>query len=194
MMGNVSIFDNIVRGCINKDEKARKELYNLFSAPMYNLCLRFTKEKSEAEDIFQDAFIKVFENLHKLTNHNLLPGWIKRIFINTAIDSIRSKKMEYTSYKSLEYNDKIDFNSINIPDSLLEKDLMTMIDDLPIKSRTIFILYVIEGYSHKEIAEIMKISEGTSKSQLFEAKVKLKQKIQRIETKVFNDKPKLKIL
>jgi RNA polymerase sigma-70 factor (ECF subfamily) len=189
-MENVSIFDNIVRGCINKDEKARKELYNLFSAPMYNVCLRFTKEKTEAEDIFQDAFIKVFDNLHKLTNHNLLPGWIKRIFINTAIDSIRTKKMKYTS---LEYYHKIDFNSINIPDSLLEKDLMSMIDDLPIKSRTVFILYVIEGYSHKEIAEIMKISEGTSKSQLFDAKVKLKQKIQKIETKEFNYKPKLKI-
>ena len=176
----VSLYDDLIRRCINKDERARKELYDLFAIPMYNLCLRFAKDKSEAEDIFQDAFIKVFENLNNLYDRNLLPGWIKRIFVHTAIDAIRAKKVELISIDRL-YNLEIDSN--DALDKLKEDDVLELIHKLPTKTRTIFIMYVIEGYSHKEIAQILGISEGTSKSQLFDAKLKLKNQINKLNIK-----------
>lgn len=173
----VSNYDDLIKRCINREEKARKELYDLFAIPMYNICLRFANDKSEAEDIYQEAFIKVFENLVKLKNRNLLPGWIKRIFVNTAIDALRNKKAEIVSLDDVEDTT----NTSSILDNMYTEEILNLIQNLPTRTRTIFMLYVIEGFSHKEIAEIMEIDIGTSKSQLFDAKKKLRSLIRKTE-------------
>ncbi|HBW86116.1 MAG TPA: hypothetical protein DEF82_05075 [Crocinitomicaceae bacterium] len=177
-MKTISIYENLVNRCVNRDEKAQKELYELFCIPMYNLCLRLAKNKFEAEDIYQDSFIKVFENLKYLKNKNMLPGWIKKIFVRTAIDKIRMNKVDLIPIEN-SYNLKTE--SFDAIDLLQESDILELINSLPNKSRTVFLLYVVEGYSHKEIAEMMNINEGTSKSQLFDARNSLKKQIKKME-------------
>lgn len=179
----VSIYDDLIRRCINREEKARKELYDLFAIPMYNICLRFSNDKSEAEDIYQEAFIKVFQNLDKLKNRNLLPGWIKRIFVNSAIDAIRNKKVEYVSLDNLSFGET---DNTSILDNLYAEEINNLIQKLPPRARSIFTLHVVEGFSHKEIADIMGIDVGTSKSQLFDAKRKLRYQLEKFEATSLN--------
>jgi RNA polymerase sigma-70 factor (ECF subfamily) len=167
-----STFDEIIYACIQRDQKARKELYDLFSAQMYSVCMRYAQNKSQADDIFQDSFLTVFEKLGELKNSEALPGWVKTIFIRTALN-FNKKEMKYTSieFVSNTYDNYVDYD---ILDELSLKEITAHIQKLPVKSRMVFNLYVIEGYTHQEISDIMKISVGTSKSQLFDAKKALK--------------------
>ncbi|MEN9973606.1 MAG: hypothetical protein RIS20_1953 [Bacteroidota bacterium] len=185
MPGEVQIFEALIDRCIQRDEKARKELYDLFSAQMFNVCLRYAKNRSQAEDIFQDSFIKVFENLPKLSNKNQFPGWIKRVFINTAIDNIRTNN-KYESNEHLHVIDHFSDVEPTILDDMSHRDLLNLVQNLPPRAKIVFNLYVIEGYSHKEIAEELGISVGTSKSHLFDAKNILKNKLILQETKLFS--------
>lgn len=160
--------EELIRNCIQQDRKAQELLYHKFSKKMYGVCLGYAKDRDEAKDILQEGFIKVFTNLKKYTTDGSFEGWIRRIIVNTAIDHYRKSTNEHTSV-----------NIENIPDietdcSVLEamgaKELIVLIHKLPEGARIIFNLYVVEGYTHKEIAEIMNISEGTSKSQLSRGK------------------------
>ncbi len=185
MQEEVSIFETLINRCIQRDEKARKELYDLFSAQMFNVCLRYAKNRSQAEDIFQDAFIKVFENLAKLSNKNQFPGWIKRVFVNTAIDHIRANK-RYESTEHLHIIEHYSDVEPSIIDDLAHEDLLEMVQELPPRAKVVFNLFVIEGYSHKEIADELGINIGTSKSHLFDAKNILKTKLLAKEAKLFS--------
>lgn len=169
-------FQNLVERCAKQDNVARKELYTLFSPQMFSICLRFAKNESQADDIFQDGFLKVFENIHQVKNTSALPGWIKSIFINTAINACKNElKFQTELIDSVGQNQYTDFDVIK---ELELKEITELIQKLPVKSRMVFNLYVIEGYSHQEIADLMKISPGTSKSQLFDARQRLKQAIE----------------
>jgi len=161
---------SLVERLKNKEPSAQRELYNLFSVPMFNLCLRLMNSRTEAEDVFQSSFVKVFENIDKLSNPLALPGWVKRIFINTSIDALRKRNivfvpLEFISSRTCESS---------IDDGLILEDLTRLINRLPTRCKCVFILFEIEGYSHLEIAELLNISEGTSKSQLAFARKKLK--------------------
>lgn len=169
-------FEQLVKKCVKEDRKAQKELYDLFAPRMIMICLRYSKTKMEAEDILQESFIKVFNNLKKLREITNLPAWIKRIVINTALNYQRGKLYLYPMVEvgkvKLSYDENVALSGFR------QEELLNMIQELPLGCQVIFNLYAIEGYTHKEIAERLKISEGTSKSQYSRARTLLKSKIE----------------
>lgn len=174
----INIWTNkkIVAGCISSDPEARRVLYDKYSAQMYSVCMRYAQDSENANDMFQDGFYLVYKNIHQLKNVDALSGWIKRIFINTAIKHCKmaSRTILYQEIKHANIS-SVDWNEAE--SNLGTEEITKLIQELPVGCRTVFNLYVIEGYSHNEIAEQMEISIGTSKSQLHDARKILKQKL-----------------
>lgn len=163
---------DLIGGCIKGDPKMQRELYDRFSSKMYGVCLRYMKNSPDADDVLQEGFIKVYKNLPKFRGEGSFEGWIRRIFINTCIEHFRKKK---ESYKLSEtYDNTLEADDINALDTLAVKDLLNIVNELAPGYRMVFNLYVVEGMSHKEIGDLLGISEGTSKSQLARAKGTLK--------------------
>jgi RNA polymerase sigma-70 factor (ECF subfamily) len=157
----------LVAGCISNHPESQEALFKLFSGKMLAVCLRYTANRAEAEDILQDGFIKVFGKIGSFKNEGSLEGWVKRIMVNTALDQLRKNKK--LTISELDENwDAIDNQKTS--DNLDAKDLMKLVQSLPNGFRTVFNLYAIEGYSHKEIGEILGINESTSKSQYSRAR------------------------
>lgn len=165
----------LIEGCIKGDRKSQQRLYESFSKAMYVVGLRYSKSTQEAEDILQEAFIKVFQNIGKFRGDCKLGSWVKRIVINTALNYQRSKLYLFPMV------DVDDLQIYHEGDFVLSeyhfKELLKVIQGLPSGCQVVFNLFAIEGYSHKEIAELLKISEGTSKSQYSRAKSLLKEKL-----------------
>ncbi len=165
----------IIEGCIKGERKFQELLYHTFSSKMFAVCLRYSNEYAGAEDLLQDGFIKVFKNIDKFRSEGSFEGWIRRIFVNNSIEYFRKKANLYvvqeTEALTYEYYDD------NAIQKLMKEDLMKIIQSLSTGYRTIFNLYVIEGYSHKEIGEMLNITEGTSKSQLARARYLLQKKV-----------------
>jgi RNA polymerase sigma factor (sigma-70 family) len=153
---------------VNGERRGQEELYNRFSAKMYAVCLRYAGNSNDARDILQDGFVKVYKNLSRFRSEGSFEGWIRRIMVNTAIEHLRRK----TYLKPLveKEENQIHAHEVSALDSLGEKDILNLIRQLSPGYRTVFNMYVIEGYTHKEVAEILGINEGTSKSQLARAK------------------------
>ncbi|MBS1510410.1 MAG: RNA polymerase sigma factor [Bacteroidetes bacterium] len=147
-------------------------LYHRFSSRMYAVCLRYCKDEHDAQDLLQDGFVKIFRNLDKFRGEGSFEGWIRRIFVNTSIEHFRKTVKDFTITEPKDA--AIEDPSLTALDKLAEKDIMTMIQQLSPGYRQIFNMHVIEGYSHKDIGDILGISEGTSKSQLARAKMILK--------------------
>ena len=166
--------DELVKGCLNNNQKAQKELFVKYSSVMFGVCMRYTSSKDDAEDVLQDAFIKVFNKLDKYSNKGSFEGWIRRIVVNTALDFIRkNKKMQLnSSIDDVGYGLKKDQFVV---EELTARELMKIIQNIPTGYRTIFNMYAIEGFSHKEIARELGISESTSKSQLSRARSSIKE-------------------
>ncbi len=169
-------FELLIKRCVKEDRKAQKELYDLFAPRMMMICLRYTKSRMEAEDILQESFIKVFGNLKNLREITNLAAWIKRIVINTALNYQRGKLYLYPMVDvgkiNLSYNENVALSAFR------QEELLILIRELPLGCQVIFNLFAIEGYSHKEIAAKLKISEGTSKSQYSRARNLLMNKIE----------------
>lgn len=142
---------------------------------MLVVCMRYANTTLEAEDILQNGFIKIFTKHHLYDGTGSLEGWIKRIMINVAIETYRKNSGKNT--ESIEANESLQLTSQIGTDQTAYKDLLTLVQQLPVGYRTVFNLYAIEGYSHKEIAEILGISEGNSKSQLSRARQWLQNKL-----------------
>ena len=170
---------DLIKECLDGSRKMQELLYNRFAPKMYAVCLRYSGNQDDAQDLLQEGFVKVFKNLEKYRGDGSFEGWIRRIFVNTSIEHFRRKvKLSSVSEtQEVTIEDK-DWNAL---DTLAEKDIIKIVQELSPGYRQVFNMYVIEGYSHREISEILGISEGTSKSQLARAKVILK-KI--IETKL----------
>ena len=167
---------DLIRGCLNKNRKMQEMLYHLFASKMYAVCLRYCKDAEDAQDLLQDGFVKIFKNLEKFRGEGSFEGWIRRIFVNTSIEHFRKsvKNQSVTDSQELVIEDP----SWNALDNLAEKDIIKMIQELSPGYRQVFNMYVIEGYSHKDIGDILGISEGTSKSQLARAKGILKKMVE----------------
>jgi RNA polymerase sigma factor (sigma-70 family) len=146
----------------------QETLYRMYSPKMFGVCLRYSGHQEDAQDILQEGFIKVFRNLEKFRREGSFEGWMRRIFVNTAIEHYRKSINLYPVSESQENN--VEDKEWNAFDKLALKDLVKLIQTLSPGYRTVFNLYVVEGYTHREIAEMMGISEGTSKSQLARAK------------------------
>jgi len=165
----------IIEGCMRNDPAFQQRLYNMLSAKMFAVCLRYANEYNSAQDLLQEGFIKVFRNIEKFRGEGSFEGWVRRIFVNTAIEHYRKQVNMYaihdTEVKAYEYFDN------NALENLKREDIVKSIQKLSDGYRTVFNLYVVEGYSHKEIGDMLGISEGTSKSQLARARYLLQKMI-----------------
>jgi RNA polymerase sigma factor (sigma-70 family) len=164
----ISEFD-LLEGCRRGDRRMQHELYNRYASKMYGVCLRYAANAEEAEDILQEGFIKIFNKINSYRGEGSFEGWIRRIFVNTAIEHFR-KKIYLQPITETEEN-TVEGKYLSVLDSLAEKDIIQLVQQLSPGYRTVFNMYVVEGYSHKQIAEMLGISEGTSKSQLSRAKL-----------------------
>ena len=173
---------DLIKGCIDGDRQMQQLLYNRFSPKMYGVCLRYAGNVEDANDILQEGFIKVFKNLGKFRSEGSFEGWVRRIFINSAIEQYRKKVKLYNV--SEVYENTVEDKSLNALDILATKDVMSIVNELSPGYKAVFNLHVVEGYSHNEIAKMLGINEGTSKSQLARAKGVLKKIIEkRLEEK-----------
>ncbi len=167
---NQNISENdLINGCMEDNRRMQEEMYRRFSPRMYAVCLRYAGNAEEAEDILQEGFIKVFKKLDSFRREGSFEGWVRRIFVNTAIEHFRRKR--YLMPVTEKEENTIEGKYTSVLDDLGAKDIMALIQKLSPGYRTVFNMYVVEGYTHKEIAEMLGISEGTSKSQLSRAKV-----------------------
>jgi RNA polymerase sigma-70 factor (ECF subfamily) len=167
--------EQLISNCKINDTKAQSELYTLFSGKLFSICLKYSKNYAEAEDNLQDSFITIFKKIEQYKNKGSFEGWLKRITINTALQRYRSKGVfEIINEEAIEdvtVDIEDDDNDVSL-DFLLE-----IIQGLPDRYRLVFNLYVMDGYSHSDIAELLKINLGTSKSNLARARQILKSKI-----------------
>lgn len=165
--------EELIQGCLNLDPKAQKQLYEKYSAKMFGVCLRYVKDYSEAEDVLVTAFMKVFDRLVQYKGHGSFEGWIRRVTINEALTFLRKNRYMYLEVEIEKVDIEPKFQKLE--NELEVEDLLNMVKRLPEGYRTVFNLYAIEGYTHKEIAKKLEINVNTSKSQLSRAR-KLLQK------------------
>lgn len=169
---------HIIEKCRKNDRKAQKALYDQYSGLFYSIALRYMKKEMEAEDVLVMGFHKIFSNINKYTGEGSFEGWMKRIIVNEALMQLRKKD-------SLQ--NAVEISEVEMPDDddiladMAYREIIVLLDKLPMGYRTIFNLYVIEGYKHREIAEELGISINTSKSQLILAKKKLQELIRQQE-------------
>ena len=181
--------EQMLAGSIKNNAAAQEALYNRFSPRMLGVCYRFAKNREDAEDMLQDGFIKVFTQLHQYRNEGALEGWIRRIVVHTCINILKKNK------KFADSVDIIHANSIHvkedmIPSIMQAKQVVECIRLLPLGYRTVLNLYAIEGYSHKEIANMLEIEESTSRSQYTRAKAMLEDVL--VKKKIIQ-KPRVKV-
>jgi RNA polymerase sigma factor (sigma-70 family) len=175
-LSNHNITENdLINGCIAGNRRMQELLYQRFAPKMYAVCLRYANNADDANDLLQEGFIKVYRNLDKFRKEGSFEGWVRRIFVNTAIEHYR-RKVNMNSVSEREES-TAEEGAWNALDHLAEKDIIGLVQDLSPGYRTVFNMYVIEGYAHREIADMLGISEGTSKSQLARAKAILQKKV-----------------
>ena len=171
-------FKNVIRESIKGNRSAQKFLYETLSGKMYGLCIRYARDETEARDILQDGFVKVFQNLEQFRFQGSFEGWVRRIMVNTALERFRKEDRLTASIEDVDFQDPP--GSENILSELSAQDLLQMIRELSPQYRVVFNLFAIEGYSHKEISQMLNISEGTSKSNLSRARNILQEWIKRL--------------
>ena len=167
----------ILRGCLSGNKRDQELLYRRYSAKLFGVCLQYSSSYEEGRDVLQESFIKVFTNLHTYSGAGSFEGWMRRIAVNTALERHRNR---YYLNKVDDLNNLPETfdNSVSDTTGLEADDLLTFIMELPPKYRMVFNLYALEGYSHKEIALMLSISEGTSKSNLSRARRILQKKVE----------------
>ncbi|MBK6730985.1 MAG: RNA polymerase sigma factor [Bacteroidetes bacterium] len=168
----------LIQYSINGDRSAQKAIFDKYSSRLMGVCMRYAVDQPAAEDILQEGFIKAFKNLSKFRNEGSFEGWLRRIMVNTAIEIYRKKNHLYPVLEIETQTERVTYD--NVLSDLAAEDIMHMVMNLSPGYRTVFNLYAVEGYSHKEIAEQLNISEGTSKSQLARARYILMKKVEEL--------------
>jgi len=164
----------LINQCANNDRKAQEEIYQIFAGKLFSICLKYSKNKQEAQDNFQDGFVTIFEKIGQFKFNGSFEGWMKRVMVNTVLQKYRNKTV--LNIVTEEIPDEV---IVDIDDDEISLDfLLNLIQSLPDRYRMVFNLYVLDGYSHREISEMLQIAEGTSKSNLARARAILKQKIE----------------
>lgn len=184
MNGNAPVLnqEQLIKGCLRQDRSVQKAVFDLYAGRMLGVAQRYARNQADAEDILQDAFIKVFEKIGSFKGEGSFEGWIRKIVVNTAL-----KK-----YTLARYSRELSEEFLSVPEAeqtsdpstyshLSEKDILGLINKLPDGYRVIFNLYVIEGYRHEEIADMLGIQAGTSRSQLAKARLMLQKQITRLQ-------------
>ncbi len=163
----------LIQGCRNNDRRYQELLYRKYAKKMYGICMSYAKDRSMAQEILQDGFVKVFKKIDSFKEQGSLEGWIRRVITNTALDHLRQKSK---LYEFIDDNREVEEERLDnsILDKINADGILNMIGQLPEGAKAVFNLYAVEGYSHKEIAEKLEITEGTSKSQFKRARNLLK--------------------
>lgn len=172
--------EELIRGCLEQDAKAQANFYKRYAPKMYGVCLRFAKNQMEADDILQEGFIKVFLNLKSFRKEGSLEGWIRRTIVNTAIN-LYKKNIKYQKDIEIDQAEAVQNTETGAFDHLCAEELLGLITELPAGYRMVFNLNIIEGYTHKEISQLLDISENTSKSQLSRARQTLQRKLEALK-------------
>lgn len=165
----------LVEGCIREDRKCQEQLWKSYASKLLTVSLRYCQNREDAEDVLMEAFVKIFDNMSAFRGQSSLETWMRRIVVNTSINKIRTRK----------FTESIDSETLHIGysdtafDAMDAKALMKMLESLPVGYRMVFNLFAVEGYSHKEIAELLNIDEGTSRSQLAKARKSLQDMIEK---------------
>ncbi|TRO67329.1 RNA polymerase sigma factor [Christiangramia sabulilitoris] len=163
----------LIRQCKNQDRTAQEQLYRLYSAKLFGVCLKYSNSHQEAEDNLQDGFVTIFQKISQYKDQGSFEGWMKRILINTALQKHRQQKVYSIINEDFLQEEELEIETENISVDFL----LDCVQGLPDRYRLVFNLYVMDGYSHKEISDLLNISIGTSKSNLSRARMALKEKI-----------------
>ena len=176
-MFNLSL-EQLIENCKSNDTKAQSELYKLFSSKLFTVCLKYSRNYVEAEDNLQDAFLTIFKKIEQYKNKGSFEGWLKRVTVNTVLQQYRKEKVFDIVNETIADEVEIEIDE----DDLSIDYLLQIIQELPDRYRLVFNMYVLDGYSHKDIAEMLEINIGTSKSNLARARQILKQTIEDYKT------------
>lgn len=162
----------ILAGCLQNDPSAQRELYNRYSPKMLSVCYRFSQSREDAEDMLQEGFIKVFSQIHTFQNKGAFEGWVRRIIVHTCINFLKKNK-KFSENVDLDHAGFLEVKEETIPSIMQARQIIECIRLLPLGYKTVLNLYALEGYSHKEIGEMLDIEESTSRSQYTRAKAML---------------------
>lgn len=165
----------IIKGCLRQNRSDQYRLYANYSKRMFGVCLRYAASYDEAQDILQEGFVKVFLKLESYKGNGSFEGWMRRIIVNTAIEKYRERIYHLPVENGIDYEKHVNHN--RALDALHTKDILSFVQKLPVQYRLVFNLYVLEGYSHKEIGKMLDISESTARSNLARARMLLKDKL-----------------
>jgi len=168
---------DLIHRCKKQERNAQEELYRIYAAKLFGLCLKYSGNHQQAEDNLQDGFVTIFEKIHQYKDEGSFEGWMKRVLINTALQKHRQQKVYSITNENNIQEEEVEVET----DELSFNFLLECVQSLPDRYRQVFNMYVMDGYSHREIAELLKISEGTSKSNLARARMALKDKIKKKE-------------
>lgn len=163
----------IIEGCLQKDPLAQRELFNRYSPKMLGVCNRFASCREDAEDMLQEGFIKIFAQIHTFEGKGAFEGWIRRIIVHTCINFLKRYK-KFSDNIKLEHAEDLHYEEESFSSIMQGRQVMETLGKLPFGYRTVLNLYAIEGYSHKEIGEMLEVGESTSRSQYTRAKGMLK--------------------
>lgn len=162
----------ILVGCLQNDPSAQRELYNRYSPKMLSVCYRFSQSREDAEDMLQEGFIKIFTQIHTFQNKGAFEGWVRRIIVHTCINFLKKNK-KFNENTDLDHAGYLEVKEETMPSIMQAKQIIECIRLLPLGYRTVLNLYALEGYSHKEIGNMLDIEESTSRSQFTRAKAML---------------------
>jgi RNA polymerase sigma-70 factor (ECF subfamily) len=176
---NPSEEQSLVAGCKRNESWAQKKLYELYAPAMLGMCVRYTNNLEKAKDILHEGFIIIFTKINSFLEDGSLEGWMKRIFISKALEFLRNERIrQHTDI--VDYEEKIETIEISAVEKLSADDILKCVSELPKGYRLVFNMYAVEGYSHAEIAKMLNIKEGTSRSQFAHARQLLQHKIQEL--------------
>ncbi len=170
----------LVQACLKGNSDAQRLLYDKFAPHMMSVCLRYAGNPADAQDMMQEGFIKVFDKLGKFSGTGSLAGWVRMVVINSALIQLRQNK-KHLYHDDVEEAHDLSNSDVDVISQLSAKEIVKLIQDMPNGYRTVFNLFAVEGYSHKEIADMMDISENTSKTQFFKAKAWLRKQLVALE-------------
>jgi RNA polymerase sigma factor (sigma-70 family) len=170
----------MIEGCVRQEKRWQDMLYKKFSSLLYGICLRYAKNKMEAQDVLQEVFVKVYNNIHTYHHDGSFEGWLRRIAVNTSITHYR-RNLKHAYQDDIDEVVMRNEEPVGVADlEFTQEEMMSCIAKLPVGYKTVFNLYVIEGFMHKEIADMLEIDVNTSKSQLSRAKTYLQRELAEI--------------
>jgi RNA polymerase sigma factor (sigma-70 family) len=179
----------LVRACIERNPKAQKRLYDQFSSVVMGICIRYAGNRDEAKDVFQECFIKIFQKMHQYSGEGSLGGWIRSIAVNTSLIHIR-KNQQWAHMADIDNQYDLKERHYGVLEEMAAGEIAEMIEAMPTGYRTVFNLYAIEGYQHKEIGEMLGISENTSKTQFMKAKAYMVKQLESTKTSSWTERIK----